>query len=83
MYCVKAVDRSKHPNVRDGWELCAEFPLLLPKYQKTTPVIVHKAPVSIRFQGNIDAIKLAYDRLMQVSKTQKPFQTHQYKQRKM
>ena len=46
-----AVDRSVPPSVKTGWLLAAEFPLLLPKYLKTTPVIANKAPVSVRFQG--------------------------------
>lgn len=45
------VDRKQVPCVKNGWDLRAEFPLLLPKYVKATPVIVNKAPISVRFQG--------------------------------
>ncbi|XP_045200030.2 uncharacterized protein LOC123554156 [Mercenaria mercenaria] len=43
------LDRSLAPCAKNGWELTAEFPLLLPKYLKSTPVIINKAPVSLRF----------------------------------
>ncbi|KAH3797237.1 hypothetical protein DPMN_150814 [Dreissena polymorpha] len=46
-----AFDRSLTPSVKNGWTLRAEFPLLIPKYEKTTPVMVNRAAVSIRFQG--------------------------------
>lgn len=46
-----ALDKSLAPCAKNGWELSAEFPLLLPKYLKTTPVIINKAPVSLKFKG--------------------------------
>lgn len=46
-----AVNRELPVCAKNGWVLSAEFPLLLPKFLKTSPVIVNKAPVSVRFQG--------------------------------
>jgi hypothetical protein len=47
------LNRKLAPCNKNGWELTAEFPLLLPKYLKSTPVIVNKAPVSLRFHGKL------------------------------
>ncbi|KAL4219226.1 hypothetical protein ACF0H5_021808 [Mactra antiquata] len=45
-----ALDKTLAPCEKNGWELSLEFPLILPKYLKTTPTIINKAPVSLKFQ---------------------------------
>ena len=48
---MRSISKTRIQNVLTDWDLITEYHFMLPKYLKKTPIIINKAPISLRFQG--------------------------------